>query len=124
MRSSILEARTFLARPVAASLYAIGALLGAMLLPALAEAQAAGEWRNAQQMFDATCAYCHGAGVADELRGRDFPPEYIGVVIRHGVRGMPAFRPSDFSDADIAALAAMIASSPKPEAPRKKGEVR
>ena len=123
MRSSILEARRSLARPVAASLYAIGALLGAMLLPALAEAQAAGEWRNARQMFDATCAYCHGAGVAEELRGSDLPPEYVGFVIRDGLRGMPAFRPSDFSDADIAALVAMITSSPKPEA-KKEGEVR
>ena len=124
MRRSIPEGRTFLARPVAALLHVIGALLGAMLLPALAEAQAAGGWRDAQQMFDATCGYCHGAGVAAELRGRELTAEYIGVFIRNGFRGMPAFRPSDFSDADIAALAAMLAGSPKPEAPKKKGEVR
>ncbi len=124
MRRSLFEELPFPARPVAALLYGIGALLGAILLPALAQAQAAVKWRNAQQMFDYTCAYCHGAGVAAELRGSEFTPDYIGVIIREGHGGMPAFRPSDFNDADIAALVAMIASSPKPEAPKNKGEDR
>ena len=69
-------------------------------------------------MYAQTCAYCHGAGVAVELRGRGLPPEYIASVIRNGLRAMPAFRPSDFNDADIAALADMITASPAPVPPR------
>lgn len=94
---------------------------GAMLLPGLGWAQAAGQWRDAKQMYAHTCAYCHGAGVAVELRGRGLPPEYIASVIRNGLRAMPAFRPSDFNDADIAALAEMIATSPAPAAPKAQG---
>ncbi len=93
----------------------------AVLLPGLGWAQAAGRWRDAQQMYTQTCAYCHGAGVAVELRGGSLPPEYIAFVIRNGLRAMPAFRPSDFNDADITALVEMISTSPTPAAPRPQG---
>jgi len=93
----------------------------AVLLPALGWAQAAGQWRDAKQMYTHTCAYCHGAGVAVELRGSGLPPEYIASVIRNGLRAMPAFRPSDFNDADIAALVAMITTSQAPASPRPQG---
>lgn len=97
-------------------------VVGAMLLPHLGWAQAAGQWRDAQQMYAQTCAYCHGAGVAVELRGSGLSPAYIAAVIRNGSRAMPAFRPSDFNDADIAALAEMIATSPPPAPPKIQGE--
>ncbi len=90
------------------------AAMCAILFPGLGWAQAAGQWRDAQQMYASTCAYCHGAGVAVELRGSGLPPEYIATVIRNGLRAMPAFRPSDFNDADIAALVEMITTSPTP----------
>jgi 4-cresol dehydrogenase (hydroxylating) cytochrome subunit len=93
----------------------------AMLLPDLGWAQAAGQWRDAKQMYAQTCAYCHGAGVAVELLGSGLPPEYIASVIRNGLRAMPAFRPSDFNDADIAALVEMITASPAPVPPRPQG---
>jgi mono/diheme cytochrome c family protein len=48
-----------------------------MLLPGLGGAQAAGQWRDAQRIYAQTCAYCHGVGVAAELRGRGMPPQYI-----------------------------------------------
>ncbi len=89
----------------------------AMLLPGRGWAQAAGRWRDAKQMYAHTCAYCHGAGVAVELRGSGLPPGYIASVIRNGLRAMPAFRPSDFNDADIAALVEMITTSPAPAPP-------
>lgn len=94
----------------------------ALVLPHLGWAQAAGQWRDAQQMYAQTCAYCHGAGVAVELRGSGLPPEYVAAVIRNGLRAMPAFRPSDFNDADIAALVEMITTSPPPAPPKIQGE--
>ncbi len=89
----------------------------ATLLPGFGWAQAAGQWRDAEQMYSHTCAYCHGAGVAVELRGSGLPREYITSVIRNGRDAMPAFRPSDFNDADIAALVEMITTSPTPAPP-------
>ena len=99
----------------------IAFVAGAMVLPHLGWAQAAGQWRDAQQMYAYTCAHCHGAGVAVELRGSGLPPEYIAFVIRNGLRAMPAFRPSDFNDADIAVLVDMITASPAPAPPRPQG---
>jgi hypothetical protein len=32
------------------------------------------------------------------------PPEYIRIVVRHGLRAMPAFVPSDLTDAQLQAL--------------------
>jgi mono/diheme cytochrome c family protein len=72
-------------------------------------------------MYEHTCGYCHGAGVAVELRGRDYPAEYIATVVRNGLGAMPAFRPSDFSDSDIAVLAELITSSPKQGSPKAEG---
>ncbi len=102
--------------------WAATVLAGAMVLPHLGWAQAAGQWRDAQQMYAQTCAYCHGAGVAVELRGSGLPREYIAAVIRNGLRAMPAFRPSDFNDADIAALVEMITTSPAPAPPTSQRE--
>ncbi len=100
---------------------AAAVVAGTMLLPGLAGAQAAGQWRDATQMYAHTCGYCHGAGVAVELRGSGLPPEHIATVIRNGSHAMPAFRPSDFNDADIAALVEMITASPTPAAPKRQG---
>lgn len=96
--------------------WAAAAAAAAALLPALALAQGAGRWRDAEQMYAHTCGYCHGAGVAVELRGSGIAPERIAAVIRQGWYAMPAFRPSDFDDADVAALVQMITTSPAPAA--------
>jgi mono/diheme cytochrome c family protein len=96
------------------ALSAWGAAVFMASLPALAQAQAAGEWRSPQHIFKQTCAFCHGTGVGPELRGRQLPPEYISYVMLNGLRAMPAFRPTDFSPAEVAALAKMIHESPAP----------
>lgn len=106
---------------VSRALLLVGRSLCGLLLPSHAAAQAAGQWRDAEQMYEHTCGYCHGAGVAVELRGGDYPAEYIAGVVRTGLTTMPAFRPSDFSDSDLAALAELIASSPKPQLSKPAG---
>lgn len=105
--------------------------LGAIFLLALvlatgpvtgARAQSAGQWRGPEHMWESACGYCHGAGVAPELRGRGLPPSLIRKIAREGYAAMPAFHPSEFSDQDLAALADWIAKSqapPKPPAPEQ-----
>lgn len=100
-----------------------GLLATAALYPSQASAQvsASGEWRDAKRMFTQTCALCHGTGVGPEIRGRQLPPEYISYVVMNGLRAMPAFRPTDFSAAELAILAKFVSESPAP-APAKPKE--
>ena len=93
------------------------ALASAAGIASGARAQAAGQWRGPEQMWDSACGYCHGAGVAPELRGRGLPPSLIRKIAREGFAGMPPFHPSEFNDQDLAALADRIAKSQPPPKP-------
>jgi len=73
-----------------------------------------------KEVFDRHCVHCHGPGneAAGTLqlartRGKDkallterndLPAVYIQYVVRHGLRAMPAFVPSDLTDAQLQAL--------------------
>jgi mono/diheme cytochrome c family protein len=72
----------------------------------------AGQWDDPQQMYDATCGGCHGAGVGPHLLGQDLPEPYIQYVGRNGLRAMPPFRVTDYTDAELAKLATWINSQP------------
>jgi mono/diheme cytochrome c family protein len=109
----ILRINIFMRRS-AVKAWGAAALLAA--LPTLVQAQAAGEWRSPQHIFQQTCAFCHTTGVGPELRGRQLPPEYVSYVMLNGLRAMPAFRPTDFSPAEVAAMAKMLNESPAPAA--------
>ena len=39
---------------------------------------------------------------------KDLPPEYIEYIVRHGLKAMPAFVPSDLTDAQLKALIAFL----------------
>jgi len=70
--------------------------------------------------FDRHCVHCHGPGneatgtlQLARTRGEDkallterddLPAVYIQYVVRHGLRAMPAFVPSDLTDAQLQAL--------------------
>ncbi len=82
-----------------------------------ARAQAAGQWRGPEHVWESTCGYCHGAGVAPELRGRGLPPALIKKIVREGYAAMPPFHPSELGDQDLAALADWIAKSQAPPKP-------
>lgn len=79
-----------------------------------------------KEVFDRHCVHCHGAG--DEMTGTqqlartrgkdkallterdDLPPEYIRMIVRQGLKAMPAFVPSDLTDAQLQALAEYLAN--------------
>lgn len=74
-------------------------------------AQATGQWRDPQHMFDKVCSLCHMIGVGPNLLGRQLPVSYVESVIRHGRTAMPAFLPTEFSAKEINELAQMIHQS-------------
>jgi len=86
-----------------------------------------------KQVFGYSCAACHGQG---EHEGRllpgtfslhvkygadkpaaleerdDLNPDFVKYIVRNGQDGMPPFRKTEVSDADLEALAAYLASAP------------
>lgn len=89
---------------------------------------------HGRQVFTQRCAPCHGQGPGDdrsamlpgtaaltekydgtrpgalELRN-DLPAPVLSFFVRRGAGAMPAFRPAELSDDDIAAIAAYLAVS-------------
>ena len=79
-----------------------------------------------KEVFDRHCVHCHGAG--DDMTGTgqlartrgedkalltardDLPAEYIRMIVRQGLKAMPAFVPSDLTDAQLQALAEYLAN--------------
>lgn len=67
--------------------------------------------RPPEVIYARTCGYCHGARVAPVIRGRKLPVDMITTYVRSGPRAMPAFRPTEISNAELAALAKWINAS-------------
>ena len=79
---------------------------------------------DGKAVFDHYCTYCHGSSDGPgtmqlgRTRGKDkglltqradLAPDYIKYVVRHGLRSMPPFVPSDLTDAKLEALIAFLA---------------
>ena len=85
-----------------------------VLSPGTGWAQAAGQWRDANHVYAKICSNCHEIGVGPVIKGRNLDPEYYQNVVRHGLRAMPAFRPTDVDDAMLRQVAEMLSKSPAP----------
>jgi mono/diheme cytochrome c family protein len=85
-----------------------------VLVSSTAAAQSAGEWQGPEHIWRAVCSYCHGAGVGLQLLGAKLPASVIVEITRNGLKQMPAFAPTQISDAELAALAEWISRSEPP----------
>ncbi|MCW1986939.1 mono/diheme cytochrome c family protein [Novosphingobium capsulatum] len=63
------------------------------------------------QVYARTCAYCHDHGVGPVITHRGLDPAVVRLMVRHGGLAMPAFRPTEISDAELAAVSAMLEQS-------------
>lgn len=83
---------------------------------------------HGKAVYDKWCLPCHRAGqvgaVQLEMRYKgalpavlteraDLQPALIGLLVRKGGQVMPLFRKTEISDAELAALTAYLAGSPK-----------
>lgn len=82
-----------------------------LMLADSASAGAASTPRAPEVIYAKTCGYCHGQHVAPVIRGRKLPPQIIAQYVRSGPRAMPAFRPTEISDAELKALAQWVSIS-------------
>jgi len=86
---------------------------------------AAGAEPTGKEIFDHYCAYCHGSGDGPgtlqlrRTRGTDkalltartdLAPDYVEYVVRHGLKSMPPFVPSDLTEAKLKALVGFLTS--------------
>lgn len=67
--------------------------------------------RPPEAVYAKVCGYCHGHNVGPVIRGRSLPPEMIRHLVRSGMGAMPPFRPTEITDAELAALADWISRS-------------
>jgi mono/diheme cytochrome c family protein len=97
----------------------IASIASAALLATSAPAVAAD--LTEKEVFDRHCVHCHGQrddapGTLQlaRTRGRDkavlterddLPAAYIRMIVRQGLKAMPAFVPSDLTEAQLATLA-------------------
>ncbi len=68
-------------------------------------------------MWAGACSYCHDEGVAPPIFGLQLGPAAIAAVVRSGLNGMPAFHPSELTDAQLQALAKWVEQQPASTAP-------
>jgi (+)-pinoresinol hydroxylase len=80
-----------------------------------------------RKIFDQWCSDCHSTAEGPGSRAlqrryqgslpavleqrSDLRPDYLKLVVRHGISFMPSFRKTEISDADLALLAAYLAPS-------------
>ncbi len=76
--------------------------------------------RAPEALYAKTCGYCHGRNVGPVIRGRKLPPAAITLIVRSGQNGMPAFRPTEISPAELTSLARWISKSKAD--PKEKGQ--
>ena len=117
----------------------IALLLAAVALPALtvaAEPGAVPEVAPGKALFDRWCAECHAPGHGhpgtqqlERLRGSklaelesrsDINAALIRYVVRQGQNAMPAYRPSEISDAGLDQIAQYLGRNQPPVKPRRR----
>jgi mono/diheme cytochrome c family protein len=67
--------------------------------------------RPPEKIYAVTCGYCHGTNVGPIILGRGLPVAYIKQRVRGGQNAMPAFRPTEITNAELNKLAAWISTS-------------
>ena len=68
--------------------------------------------RAPEYLYARTCGYCHGHNVGPILLGRRLPAVVVASIVRSGNGAMPAFKPTEITNSELAALAAWIETSP------------
>jgi mono/diheme cytochrome c family protein len=92
----------------------IAIVAGLGLATAAYAAQKLGEvqpQRSPEVVYAKVCGYCHGKNVGPIILGRQLPADAIKAIARSGQNGMPAFRPTEITPAEMDALANWISAS-------------
>lgn len=88
--------------------------VAALLACSGVHAQSAGEWSSPEQLWRATCRYCHDNAIAQELRGAGLASQAIVTAVRVGPKAMPSFAPSQISNQELEQLAQWLVTQKAP----------
>lgn len=69
------------------------------------------EPREPEYLYARTCGYCHGHNIAPIIRGRNLAPAVTAAIVRSGMGAMPAFKPTEITDAELEALSQWLSES-------------
>lgn len=89
---------------------AAGAMGAGYSAPATAQATYEIEPRTPEYLYDRTCGYCHGHNIAPIIRGRQLPAAVTSALVRSGNGAMPAFKPTEITDQELAELAEWLST--------------
>jgi len=67
--------------------------------------------RPPERIYRQVCGYCHGHNVAPIIRGRQLDPAAIEYFVRNGNGAMPAFKPTEISNQELAELAKWVSAA-------------
>jgi mono/diheme cytochrome c family protein len=99
----------------AIGLLALSAVVGGEVYAQQKLGQPQGQ-RPPEAIYAKTCGFCHGTNVGPIILGRALPAAIIKQRVRHGQNAMPAFRPTEITNAELDALAKWVsASKPNPK---------
>lgn len=87
---------------------ALGFIVGFSCIGPSAFADEGGNTNQGQQVYQQICQYCHETGIGPKITERQLPGSYTRFVVRNGLRAMPAFRTTEVSETEIAAVAAFV----------------
>jgi mono/diheme cytochrome c family protein len=99
----------------------------ASVVHAAAPAAAPAVLDSGERIYQRWCVHCHAAGRGNPgtqslqvkyggrvpavlLERTDLPPAAVALFVRQGVQSMPPFRKTEITDAELAVLAAWVAS--------------
>lgn len=91
------------------------AALALVALEGTAHANGSGHWTGPSEIYNKVCTYCHDEGVSPVILGLHVPADTIPAIVRQGRNGMPSFRESEFTDAELAGLATWLEKAEPPE---------
>ena len=93
------------------AMFTAGIITATSAALAAGQAKPASQGRAPQDVYRVTCGYCHGHNVGPLILGRKLPAATIQSMVRAGRGAMPAFRPTEISNAELAALGLWIEKS-------------
>ncbi|SFB27712.1 Cytochrome c, mono-and diheme variants [Collimonas sp. OK607] len=89
----------------------IFAALG-IAMPLANAAENAGQIRGGEKTYKQICAQCHEANIGPRITGRGLALPAIRYFVRNGHNAMPAWRPTEISDAELIELADWLQATP------------
>lgn len=85
-----------------------------LLASAATYANSESRFKDGEQVYTKVCGQCHetDGDIGVILAGRQLPPDYTQLIVRNGLRAMPAFAASFIDDKALQSVSEYIQKMP------------